>query len=415
VVEVSLGLTPQDRRAIMLDKESQRNYTRDVFDLAERNSLPAGATEESIDAQLSIAEPPIPLERDTYKVRGTRVAYSGQHAWTDRGLKRPVRVWHPEGEGEALGVEIGSMPVDPFGMRVTKASMIRSLVGEGKPNDGLVGTLRVTRDNGLWGGYLFMIVTSPKRSGAGTRYLRAWCHLLQAYGTEAVWVAQAVGPEGEAWLQELDRRGEIEITSRSGSHLVVQCVGALDEPGQQRLFPPAPRKNPDDSLRRAEREASKGDPRAAVQLDVERYRHGQPSVLGDLVRHAQWDVDYQPDYEPAPGVLANREASRQVAEVNAVGRRLYGDQYWSDVAEEEGPWVLHVGYRDNRDYERWLGHERHLEGEIQRAGYRTSWWFDERGRAHTLYVHLDANRIRLARDLHEEYVSILRAMRRERA
>jgi len=221
VVEAARVLTPEDRREIVMTREGATRYSRMLADLIEKVSPPDGATEESIDARLSIEAPPIPLREGSYQVRETRVRYSGRHSWVDAGLKRPVQVW--SAEAGKLGVEIGAMPVDPLGMTMSKASMARSMVLDQSKSDGLVGTIRVLEQQKLCVGYLFLIIASPKRSGAGTRYLRAWCRLLQAYGAEPRWIAQAVGPEGNAWLTELEKRGEVEIGARDGSNLVVGC------------------------------------------------------------------------------------------------------------------------------------------------------------------------------------------------
>lgn len=94
------------------------------------------------------------------------------------------------------------------------------------------------RHGPLLGGFLFMIMSREKRSGWGTKFMRTWCHLIKAYGTEPIWAAQGVGPEGEAFLRELDRRGEIRITSVDGSMFFARCEWALEDPRQQRLFSP---------------------------------------------------------------------------------------------------------------------------------------------------------------------------------
>jgi hypothetical protein len=199
---------------------------------------------------------------------------------------------------------------------------------------------------------MFLIVVAQKRAGAGLRYLRAWCRLLQAYGTEPRWIAQAVGDEGNAWLAGLEKRGEIETGPKVGSDLVVECLasagpGPADAPGQLGLFSNPPRG--DDRLRDLERQAAQGDRQAAVQLDVARYRAGAPSVLGWLVKNwSTFDAVHEDGrYTPAASVLGVREEGRQKGRIDDIGFRVLEGQYWSHRSTQDG-WVsgYHVGPND---------------------------------------------------------------------
>jgi len=80
-------------------------------------------------------------------------------------------------------------------------------------------------------GSLFLISAKQRRTGAGGRVLGLWCRMMKGYGVEA-WRAEAVGPEGLAFLQAMQNRGCVEILGGQRSDLVVQCLncGRKDNP-----------------------------------------------------------------------------------------------------------------------------------------------------------------------------------------
>ena len=80
-----------------------------------------------------------------------------------------------------------------------------------------------------FGAALFMITSASKQKGAGTRALSIWCRMMAGYGIK-LWIAQAVGPEGLAFLQALERKGKIKIQAQRGANLVVECLDAKPNP-----------------------------------------------------------------------------------------------------------------------------------------------------------------------------------------
>lgn len=242
VVQASIQLTSEERREILLDEGGAYNaYEREVYALAAQLDVPDGATEESIDSVLSIHAPPVPLKERLLYSR-SKVKVPRNHIWQDRGLGMPIRVARAF-KGN-LEVEIGHVPVDPFRGDVSKEGMARALFGDGEKS-GISGSIRSIKGSVqyLLVGMLYMIIAQEQRKGLGTRLVRSWCHLMRAYGTEPIWVAQAVGQEGEAWLRELDRRGEVQITSVRGRDFFVDCELALEDPRQRVMFYPGARRN----------------------------------------------------------------------------------------------------------------------------------------------------------------------------
>lgn len=73
---------------------------------------------------------------------------------------------------------------------------------------------------------LFLIASTDKQKGAGTRVLSLWCRMMAGYGIEA-WRGEAVGPEGAAFLKALTAHGKIEILGAQKSNLKVQCTAGI--------------------------------------------------------------------------------------------------------------------------------------------------------------------------------------------
>ncbi len=78
-------------------------------------------------------------------------------------------------------------------------------------------------------GKLFLIVAHEGRKRAGSRALTLWCDLMDGYGIER-WIAEAVGDEGMAFFEGLDRKGKIKIYGRKGSNLGIECVSMHPNP-----------------------------------------------------------------------------------------------------------------------------------------------------------------------------------------
>lgn len=187
----------------------------------------------------------------------------------------------------------------------------------------------------------------------------------------------------------------------------------------------------DERMRTDRRGAVVGDPSAVVRLDAEIARtRGLESVLDWLVeRHLPFDVSHAPDYIPVAGVLANREQGRQVDAIDAIGRSVLGDQYYSWMSGEDGwerghrdliggevesvwdgPHSLHFACRDNMNYGAWLSRMQELASVLEDEDYKV-YWVERSGRIQNAFVPLDVERIQLARDLHAAYVGMIVAER----
>ena len=140
----------------------------------------------------------------------------------------------PRGAGK-VAVHIGKPTASGFGQRVDPTTMTMSweptLEHEG---DGyLTGQVIRTKDGPTAG--LFMLIAHEKQRGAGGRMLDLWCTMLSAYGVED-WVAEAVGDEGQAFIEKKVASGRLELVGRRGANIDVRCV---DEAGTapERMMP----------------------------------------------------------------------------------------------------------------------------------------------------------------------------------
>lgn len=193
----------------------------------------------------------------------------------------------------------------------------------------------------------------------------------------------------------------------------------------------ATRRNADADLRALERAAAGGDMHAIVKLDVWRHRTGQPSELGWLVENGlDHDVAHAPDYFPAPGALANRESRRQSDAIDAIALAAVGSArvyFWSASGDGwdsgyrylpngeietrvSGPYARHFSCRDNRDHGQWLACMQTIADALESAGHRV-FWVERSDAIRSAFVPLDADRIRLASALADEYASIVREAR----
>lgn len=70
---------------------------------------------------------------------------------------------------------------------------------------------------------LFLIQATEKQKGAGSRVLDMWCRMMKGYGVPK-WMAQAIGPEGAAFLKARAAKGKIRILGTEGSNALVECM-----------------------------------------------------------------------------------------------------------------------------------------------------------------------------------------------
>lgn len=121
-------------------------------------------------------------------------------------------------------VYIGTM-TPGGGMEVSATRMRMAMAGlgsEAKGDAGISGRIYLT--DGKLGAALFLITSHTKQAGAGTRALRIWCAMMAGLGIK-LWVAEAVGEEGAAFLKALERKGTIEVKGIRGANWVIECKG----------------------------------------------------------------------------------------------------------------------------------------------------------------------------------------------
>jgi hypothetical protein len=163
----------------------------------------AGARLPGDEAFASLAEPPtLPLVS----------AIDYEWVETVGGIRYTIAL-EAQGGG-AMAVHIGSeghLRIDPVSHAVKSST--------GQEGDGAVAGV-VSLERGKLAARLFsMGATSP---GAGLRLGWLWCQLLRGWKIRE-WLAEAVGVQGEAFIQAAAKRGSLSVVGRKGSYLVVRC------------------------------------------------------------------------------------------------------------------------------------------------------------------------------------------------
>lgn len=143
-------------------------------------------------------------------------------------------------------------------------------------------------------------------------------------------------------------------------------------------------------------------------------------VLGPLVPgHLEFDAKFkskggwgdQGFYLPDPKVLGSREAGRQKDIIDGIGKRLYGEQYWSEYAGRDEK--LHVGYRDNRDKDAYIQRMEELGKAVKAALPGTSMSRSGNAGLPSFYITLDKRRIAAVVKAHPEWVEMVKAVREQ--
>lgn len=194
--------------------------TRELRGLRERGRVPTdGELFSSYDPPLA----PLLVEADAQWVEQVRdVPYT-------------ISVAHSRAKRDTAVIEIGA--TGGLGSRVDPVTRVQLWEPGHREGDAyLSGRITWTPKGPI--AVLFMIIAQQKQTGAGSRLLDLWCRMMDAYGAD-VWGAEAVGPEGQLFLEAKVRDGRLRLLSRDGSNWVVACEGG-DEARQQRLkFNPA--------------------------------------------------------------------------------------------------------------------------------------------------------------------------------
>jgi len=181
---------------------------KELTDFYEGFIFKAGREPGDDSAYASIEKPPhLPVFGET------------NYFWAEKidGVDYSIEVSHAA--KHVARVQVGEsgtfMRVDP----ITGGSRMENpdAVGDG----GLYGSIAYVEHKGFFA-KMYLLIAQAKQKGAGTRLLKAWCSMMRGYGITA-WVAEAVGEEGNAFLEAMHKRGVIEILKRTGSNVLVAC------------------------------------------------------------------------------------------------------------------------------------------------------------------------------------------------
>jgi hypothetical protein len=141
------------------------------------------------------------------------------YEWVETEGGQPYSVFITNKEKNKAIVKIGAagglLDIDPVTMRVS-AQRRENIQG-----DGWIDGYIVQKD-GKFYGVLVVISALNKKVGAGTRLLNLWCRLMAGYGITR-WVAVAVGDEGAAFFNALEKRGRVRVDRRD-VNWVIACL-----------------------------------------------------------------------------------------------------------------------------------------------------------------------------------------------
>lgn len=135
------------------------------------------------------------------------------------GVIYSVRVEHGDSGraklhiGRAAG---GFAQVDPL------SHQMRGYFGPELHGDGTLDGAITNTDDDQFVGQVFLISADERKKGAGGRMLRLFCRLMKGYGVKH-WLGEAIGEEGQAFLEAMERKGQIKIVQRDGSYWAIAC------------------------------------------------------------------------------------------------------------------------------------------------------------------------------------------------
>ena len=237
--------------------------------------------------------------------------------WVEEVDGVPYTVTLRHADSDRAVIEIGSIGtmgltnrVDP----ITKAAVIDFEAREG--DSYASGYVQRRKGKGPVG-LLFFIQSQDKQRGAGSRILDLWCNLMDSFGVD-VWLAEAVGDEGMAFLDRKVEQGRLENLGQSGANIAMRCIGGYR--GRQQPLPFV--KNPADILSFPERpERVEIGNRSYALSDV-----GVPMNVFDA------DIDVEPPEESARVIDMGGERFRYIwihePESDRLEMYRYSDGEW---------------------------------------------------------------------------------------
>lgn len=194
------------------DDEARQTWEQKVYREADWRT-----ETEAPDPRPTVDRPPLHL-----------LDLAGTVEWVESEGGADYTVWLDHGAAGQMVVTFGStggrlpLGVDPASRAITTRGP-RAPVGDGYVSG------RIMRTRGGLSAAMFLIMAIDKRLGAGRRLLGLWCRLLAGARVER-WLAEAIGDEGERWLEAMAREDLLEIQHRRGRTWVVACSY-----GQRRL------------------------------------------------------------------------------------------------------------------------------------------------------------------------------------
>jgi hypothetical protein len=190
-------------------------------------------------------------------------------SWVEEIDGVPYTVSMQNGDRHRAVIEIGHLGGGNRVSPITKAAIIDF---EERVGDSYASGYLQYRPGREPIGVLFYIQSLTSRSGAGSRVLDLWCNLMDAFGVD-VWLAQAVGEEGLAFLEAKIAQGRLQKLGASRRDMTLRCAGGYR--GRQQRLPFI--KNPGDVLAFPERpDRVQVGERSYALSDV-----GVPMILGD--------------------------------------------------------------------------------------------------------------------------------------
>jgi hypothetical protein len=129
-------------------------------------------------------------------------------------------------------------------------------------------------------------------------------------------------------------------------------------------------------------------------------------VWTSLLKHIPADIKMDKTsgggYVPTKGVLGNRERHRQHAELEALGKKVRQD-YWQEWNSQKG---VHVGFRDNRDGDKYNQALEQLAALVKKQGYRPK--ISKGGTRNSLIIDFDKAKVQSAEKAHGKYLAELK-------
>lgn len=153
------------------------------------------------------------------------VFFNHKYTWTEQVDDQPYSIHVASSGKDSASVTIGAygnVTVDPMTKRM-KMPTEYAPVGDAQAT----GQILWDSEQKAFVGLLFLLMSLKKQSGAGARVLQLWCRMMRGYSIE-VWIAQAVGSEGQAFIEAMAKKGKVRVVGKDRSDLLVACDNLPD-------------------------------------------------------------------------------------------------------------------------------------------------------------------------------------------